>query len=122
MSCSVELRVLALRDAVEAGLVREDRDLARLARSLHLAFRWTLWQWALGVLDTEDLEVQCQYSVSVSLLAALSDDGRAQVLERVAALGAAAERPQRRRSRKRAWGELRQGPVIHGDSRAGDSL
>jgi len=102
VSRSVEIWMLALQDAVEAGLVREDQDLARLARSLHLAFRWTLWQWALGVLDTEELEIQCQISVSVSLLAALSNVGRAQVLERVAEIGAVSERPKRSRRKKRA--------------------
>lgn len=90
-SRSTDLWTLALRDTVEAGLLRKDQDLARLARSLHLGFRWTLWQWALGVLDTEELEVHCQYGVAVALLAALSDDGRAQVLERVTALAAPAK-------------------------------
>ena len=103
MSRSVELWMLALREAVEAGFVREDRDLTRLARSLHLAFRWTLWQWSFGLLDTQELEVQCQYGVAVSLLSALSDEGRAQVLERVTSIGAAeAERPRQRRTRKTA--------------------
>jgi len=99
-SRSIDIWMLALRDAVEAGLVREDQDLKRLARSLHLAFRWTLWQWSFGVLDKEELEVQCQHCVSVSLLAALTQEGRAQVLDRVAAIGAAENRPKRKRSQK----------------------
>ena len=99
MSRSVALWLLALRDAAEAGLVRTDQDLKRLARSLHLGFRLTLWQWALGGLSADDLEIHCQHAVSVCLLAALTEEGRALVLERVGDLEVPTENQRRRRKR-----------------------
>jgi hypothetical protein len=90
---STDLWVLALHDALEAGFVRKDQDLEHVARSLHLGFRWILWQWAVDFLDTSELEVHCQYSVSVTLLGALSDAGRTQVLERVIRLAAPGNSP-----------------------------
>ena len=79
---AVQLWLLALRDAVAAGMIDPERNVELLARFFHNVFRGALSLWLVGEIDTDEFEGQTEYGVALGLLGALTSDARQALLER----------------------------------------
>ena len=92
---TVSLWSLALRDAVEQGILDPDCDVELLARTLHITFAGAQWLWALDQISGAELERQVEYGIRVCLLARVEEPNRADLEARIREL----ERPRRRRAK-----------------------
>lgn len=63
--------------AAEAGVMEKGRSLSLLARSLHLMFRGTMWQWAVGEIGSEEFVAQVQFGTVMWLIGAVTPEHRA---------------------------------------------